>query len=338
MIGGVDFLHPWVLAALPLALLPLARRGADRLPFPDLRWLPADPLGRALGVLWRALAATAIGSLVIALAAPGRAESVEPRTGRGAEILLLIDRSRSMDEHMLPSDWRELNPEFLRQLANERGELKSSAARRLLTDFVAQRPHDRFAVSFFSASILHAVPFTQHGEVVAAGIAAGGVGRGLSSTDVGNALISAIARFDHRRYTGSRIILLVSDGAAHLDMITQRAIEAGLQRNRVTLYWLYLKAFGRPDLNSAGAEAEKIPEVALHRFFESLPTPYRAYQAESPEDLAAAVAEVGRQQNFPLDFEERIPRRDHSRPFVAAGALACLALLGLSVARIRSWA
>ncbi len=47
---------------------------------------------------------------------------------------------------------------------------------------------------------------------------------------------------------------------------------------------------------------------SLHRFFQTLRTPYRAYQAEAPEDLARAVADVGRQQNFPLDFIEQVPR------------------------------
>ncbi len=338
MIDGLDFLHPWLLVLLPLALLPFVTRGVDALPYPHLGWLPPDPLGRAAGLLLRLLAALLIASLVIALAAPGEAETVESRTGRGAEILLLIDRSRSMDEHMLPDDWRTLSPYDIRHQTLSRGQIKSQAARELLSSFVAQRPDDRFAVSFFSASTLHVVPFTQHDEVVQAGITAGGVHRGLSETDVGRALISAIARFDQRPYSGSRIILLVSDGGARLDEDTRQAIRAGLERQRVALYWLYLKGFNRPDLDVPDEASAAIPEVALNRFFASLPTPYHAYQAESPEDLAAAVADVGRQQNYPLDFEERVPRRDHSRAFVVAGLLLAALLLGLQRFRLERWA
>jgi len=337
VIDGIDFLHPWLLALLPLALLPLVARGADALPYPHLGWLPPDPLGHAAGLLLRILTALLIACLVIALAAPGEAEKVETRTGRGAEILLLIDRSRSMDEHMLPDDWRTLSPYDIRHQTLSRGQIKSQAARELLSSFVAQRPDDRFAVSFFSASTLHVVPFTQHDEAVQAGITAGGVHRGLSETDVGRALISAIARFDRRPYSGSRIILLVSDGGARLDEDTRQAIRAGLERQRVALYWLYLKGFNRPELDMPGEASDAIPEVALHRFFASLPTPYHAYQAESPEDLAAAVADVGRQQNYPLDFEERVPRRDHSRGFVAAGLLLGALLLVLQRFRLERW-
>ncbi|MCB1906394.1 MAG: VWA domain-containing protein [Rhodocyclaceae bacterium] len=323
----IDFLRPAMLALMPLAVLPLIARATEAGGYPDVGWLPADPLGRGIGLALRAMAALAIAALVIALAAPGRPRTVELRTGRGAEVLLLIDRSRSMDERMLPNDWRRLGPFEIRHQTRSRGRVKSQAARELLGEFVARRPDDRFAVSFFSASTLHVVPFTDHDEVVQAGIAAGGVHRGLSETDVGRALVSSLARFEKRAYTGSRIILLVSDGGARLDRDTQMAIRAGFERQRVTLYWIYLKGFGRPDLEQAGEASAAIPEVALHRFFQTLPTPYRAYQAESPEDLAAAVADVGREQNHPLDFEERIPRSDHSRRFVAAALLLVASLL-----------
>ncbi|HEY2399353.1 MAG TPA: hypothetical protein VGI23_03310 [Steroidobacteraceae bacterium] len=57
-----------------------------------------------------------------------------------------------------------------------------------------------------------------------------------------------------------------------------------------------------------------------------------------PEDLQKAVADVGKQQNFPLDFMEEVPRQDYSRRFVAAAAICCLLLLlGRSLA-LRSWA
>jgi len=35
-----------------------------------------------------------------------------------------------------------------------------------------------------------------------------------------------------------------------------------------------------------------VPEVFLHRFFGSMGTPYRAYEAEDPESLQKAIADV----------------------------------------------
>jgi mxaC protein len=238
---------------------------------------------------------------------------------------------------MLPADWRSIDPLNLRHQTRSRGPQKSQVARELLSRFVAERRHDRFALMFFSAAPIRVVPFTQHDAAVQAGIAAGANGRGLSETDVGRALLGAIAEFDRRAYTGSRIVMLVSDGGAQLDDPTRRRIAAGLQRNRIALYWLYLKSFSGPTLDQPEPQAGSSPELALHHFFRTLSTPYRAYPAEVPEDLAQAVAEVGRQQSLPLDFEERLPREDLARPLLAAAAACCALLLALRALSLRRW-
>ncbi|MEP7245188.1 MAG: vWA domain-containing protein [Gammaproteobacteria bacterium] len=331
-----DFALPWVLLLLPLALLPLLPGRRDVLTFSWTQLLPRDRLGQLAGLLWRAFAAIAIASIVLGLAEPGRPETQIARTGKGAEILVLMDRSRSMDERMLPSDWRTIDPlSLLHQMS--RGPQKAQVARTLLSKFVTQRPDDRFSLMFFSTRPLNVMPFTQHDEAIQAGISAGGVGRGLAETNVGKALIASIDSFERRAYTGSRIILLVSDGGTQLDDPTRRRIKAGLLRNRIALYWIYLRTYNSPPLDSADPKLEAIGEVALHRFFLSLSTPYRAYQAEVEEDLAKAVADVGQQQNLPLEFMEQIPRQDYSRRFIAAGALACLMLLGYRGVLLRSW-
>lgn len=337
MTSSIDFLHPWALLLLPLAALPLLRARADALPFSHLPWLPADPAGRLLGWLRTIIAMLTVICIVVGLANPGRPQTQVPRTGRGAEIVVLIDRSRSMDNRMLPGDWRSIDPIIRTQQAWNRGPQKSKTARELLSDFVAQRPEDRFSLMFFSGGPLPVVPFTQHGEVVQAGITAGGTGPGLSSTDVGRALLAAIAEFDVREYTGSRAILLVSDGGAQLDPPTRRRIAAGMTRNRIALYWLYLRSINGASLESTDPDANAIAEVALHRFFQSMGTPYHAYQVSEPKDLVQAVTEVGRQQNLPLDYFERVPRKSYDRVCFATGALACLVLLGFGAAQLRSW-
>jgi mxaC protein len=319
MSGGFDFAQPWMLLLMPLALLPLLRRRRDTLMFSHVPWLPVDRVGRIVGFLWRALAVLAIFSTVLALAGPGRSETQVMRTGRGAEILVLMDRSRSMDDRMLTSDWKSLDPVVVRAQSWSRGEQKGKVARNLLAKFVAERPDDRFALMFFSANPIHVVPFTQHDEVVQAAIAAGGVGRGLSDTDVGWALITAIKEFDQRPYSGSRIILLVSDGGAKLDEDTRRDIRAGMLRNRIALNWIYLRSVNGPDFNHPQAD-DSMSEIVLHRFFQTLPTPYRAYQAQTPEDLAQAITEVGKQQNC-----------------LAFAAICCLLLLIYRSMQLRSW-
>ena len=248
-----------------------------------------------------------------------------------------MDRSRSMDDRMLPDDWRSIETLNLAQQVWSRGPIKSQVARDLLSRFVAQRAEDRFALMFFSTNPLYVVPFTQRADFVQAGIAAGGVGRGLGDTNMGRALLAAIEQFEKRPYSGSRIILLVSDGGAQLTDDVRLRIAEGLARSRVALYFLYLRSFNGHTLDDSSPGSEAVPEVALHRFFQTLHTPYRAYQAEIPEDFAKAVADVGAQQNLPLDIIEQIPRRELLQPALAVAAGACALLLVLCSVHLGSW-
>jgi mxaC protein len=240
-----------------------------------------------------------------------------------------------MDDRMLTSDWQSLDPIVVYQQARSRGPQKIKVAREVLANFITQRPYDRFGLTFFSTNPIHVVSFTQHDEIVLAGIAAGATGRGLADTDVGRGLLSAIGEFDGRSYSGSRIIVLVSDGGAQLDDETKQRIQAGLQRNRIALYWLYLRSLNGPELDKA--QDEGMAEIALHHYFQTLHTPYRAYQAEVPEDLSKAIAELGQQQSFPLDYVERTPRQSFSPYCLAVGLLCCLLMLAYRWLLLRSW-
>ena len=326
-----DFDHPAVLALLPLALLPLLRRSKDTLAFSYLAWLPTDRHGRVLGWLWRGFAVLAIASIVIGLASPGRSGAQLLRSARGAEVLILMDRSSSMDA--VPRGMEAAG-------SLTAGESKNKVARDLLTQFVTRRPNDRFALMTFSAAVMPVAPFNDHNQAVLAGLAATGIGRGLPDTNMGAALLAAIDEFRPRSYSGSRIILIVSDGGAQLDDATRERIRAGLSRNRIGLYFVYLRSsVNSPNLNAAiPDDASSTEEVALHRFFLSLPTPYHLYQADDSKAMAAALAEIDRQQNLPLSFFERVPRQDDSGKFFICALLACALLLACRSLQLRTWA
>ena len=90
--------HPLALLLLPLALLPLARPSGRSLPYSSLALLPPDRASSVIDTALRAAAALAVAAIVVGLAGPYRPEYEVERVGQGAEIVLLLDRSRSMDQ------------------------------------------------------------------------------------------------------------------------------------------------------------------------------------------------------------------------------------------------
>ena len=361
MIGG--FATPAWLLLLPLALLPLLRRRGDVVAFPAIGWLPASRKGKWLDRAGRVLAALLIGCVVVGLAAPRQGPTTVERWARGAEIVIAFDRSSSMDEYL-----RNINLAGRNELIDR--VTKNEAVRSALLDFIARRPSDRYALTMFGTAPMRVLPMTDDVAAIRAGLQATAIGRGLPRTDMGAVLRSAIAEFDDRPYAGSRAILLVSDGGAYLDADTRRSVAEGLQRSRIALYFLYIRSSTHaPDLQATGSrgraaanagsgrnggsggsggsggdggdggsssEAETVAEIALHRFFQSLPTPYFVFQANDPAAIDAAIAEFDQQQNLPLLVQEQVPRLDYQRAILMAAAVLGALLLAFRAIKLEA--
>lgn len=121
---------PWALTGLLLILLPLFNSGMRSSSAPWLTLIPADALSVFVVCCLRLCAMAAIAGLVLGMSGLHRTEQRIERIGHGAHIVLLLDRSSSMDNT------------FAGRAPNGSEESKSTAARRLLTDFVKQRQTD----------------------------------------------------------------------------------------------------------------------------------------------------------------------------------------------------
>ena len=345
----MSFDAPAWLLLLPLALLPLFAHVRGALPNAWVALLPPDRGSRVLQGLLRAAAALALAAVIVGIAGPYRPEYEVERVGRGAEIVLLLDRSRSMDQGFGGGGGagaRGTGPEALdynaKLRANEARETKGVVARRVLSEFAAKRPEDRFGMIVFSTLPLRLLEFTQKNEVIQAAISAGNIGRGLSETNIALAVEAALGYFEDRPYTGSRIVMLVSDGGDRLDPAARERIARLAHKTRAAIYWIYIRSARSPGLMPDQAEppenADAVPEYFLHRYFLSLGVPYRAYEAGTPEALQQAVDDVNRLENLPITYQDTIPRRDLSDWSYAVALAGVLLLLGANLLELRRWA
>jgi mxaC protein len=328
----VAFGHVWLLLLLPLAALPWWRSQGAPQGYPSLARLPVDGVSKTIDVGLRVAASLAIG-----LSAPFVSQRAIEHVGRGAQIAVLLDRSLSMDQ-LFALRAADNSPLVA---APGHGESKGAAARRLLVDFVQHRAHDLIGMLVFSTVPLRVLDFTDKLAVVRAAIEAGDIGHGLGETDVGGGLIAAISLFANRPYNGSRVILLVSDGGARVDDDTGLRIAELMKRERIALYWLYLRTARGPRIladRPAADAADDSPERRLHEYFMGMGTPYHAYEAEDPEALARAMGDIDRLQSLPIRYRDPAVRRDLS-PAAYGVALACTLLMALAGwSEARRWA
>jgi mxaC protein len=332
----MSFEQPLWLMALPLALLPLVRAaGMQAQVVSTLALWPRDAASVWVDRALRALAALTIAATVLALAEPHGSERQVERIGRGAEVVFVFDRSSSMDNPFR----REDAPGFFLPPGSELS--KAAAARRIIGRFVTERQHDAFALVLFAAQPMAFLPFTQKADVVLAAMNASRIGRGLGNTDIGRAMLAGAAYFDQRPYLGSRVVVLVSDGGAHLDTDMRVQLSATLKRNRVGLYWLYLRgSHGRKLVLDGSATAEEtasIPEQSLHDYFSKLGLPYRPYDAEQTDSIQRAIDDLSRLEQQPIQYTERLPRRDGTGPAAALALTALFAWLGIRMLATRRW-
>ena len=314
---GVD--RPWALLLAPLAALPLLSSPLRLSGTPSDELAPHDPLSAGLSVALAAAGCIALAGLALGVAGLHLREQSVERRGVGANVVLLIDRSSSMDST------------FANRLPDGAEESKSAAARRLLTDFASRRPADRVAVAAFSTSPMPIVPMTDEHEAVRAAIAAIDH-EGLAKTDVGRGLLLAFSMFDASSSESSRAIVLVSDGAAVIDRRVQDALRAAAARSPASLYWLFLRTEGSKGIYDAPAPGEEDspfsnPERHLNIFLKSLGLPYRAFEARSAGDVSDAMREIDRLEQRPTVYRQKLPRRDLASWFYGLASLGLALLL-----------
>ncbi len=312
---------PEVLFLLPLLILPWINNHTTK----TIVWsqfIPADPVSKVIGVLFKLLTSLAFVSLILALASPYYPEQIVQKMGSGAEVIILLDRSRSMDEAFTS---REKAVAASRTVGKK--DSKRRIANQYLLKFINNRPDDRLGVVLFSNKAVDLLSFTYNHDTVRAVINASSLGKGLSETNIAQALIKAAEMYAREDYHGSRTVLLISDGGQELATEDKDYIRALFQQQHITLYWLYMGGIKGLTTNEAVSDLPNTPDKKLHEFFKTLTTPYIGFNIESPKSISDTLDKINTEQQQALIVNETLPRKSMNKPFLLIAMIALFILL-----------
>ena len=322
------FSYPWLLWLLPLALLPLVFQRAHSKVYSWLDMLPADPLSDLIGLILKALAVLILSFIVLGLAAPHSNEQQIEKIGKGAQIGLVLDRSASMDDPFSGSSDGKV------------GETKSAAAARLITQFVQSRDHDLMGMITFSNSAMYVLPLTENKEAMVAAVRAT-AGNALFQTNIGSGLTSSAGLFDKVPDSGSRVVILLSDGAGRIGADAQQKIRDWFDRMHISLYWIVLRQPGGLSIFNKDYKPQENqplpPEIELYEFFKTMKTEFHAYEAEDPKTLQLAIDDINRKEKKPIKYLEKIPGKDFSGLCFSIAAFMIALLLGVKYLEVKTW-
>lgn len=296
---NIGFDQPLWLVGLVFAALPLKIPLQTAIPYSSINLIPEDPISKAGDRLIRLIAVGVVLALLFGLSEPYQKEQQIKKIGTGAHIVLLLDRSASMNDNFSG-----------RHMGGRSSETKGRYAQKILSDFVRRRNNDLFAMASFSTSPIYTLPLTQDRDAILSALDAASMkGRGVTNMAAG--LSMALDFFTDQPMTGTRIILLVSDGATRIDPDTQHRLKQWFFEAKVALYWIYLKNPNSVDLNDrpANPNEKTTPEYFLHQYFQNMNIPYHAFEADNPQALKQAIQTIEQMENKPMVYLEKIARK-----------------------------
>jgi mxaC protein len=322
----MNFLNAWVLFFLPLVAVPFIFFQSSNNNYSWNEMIPSDPLSMIIGVLLKFLSSVIIALLVVLLAEPFSDQKVVERVGEGAQIGLVLDRSASMDDPFSGG-------------GDKAGETKSAAASRLIIDFFEARTNDMVGVITFSNSAMYVLPLTENKEAIKAAVTAT-AGNALFQTNIGAGLTSSAALFNEVADSGSRAVILLSDGAGRIDANTQQKIRDWFDRFDIGLYWIVLKQEGGISIFDEDYvprdEDQLPPQIELYEYFSTFRSPFKAYEAEDPKSLETAIKDISLKEKKPIAYSERIPGKSYSLPLLLTALFLSLLLLLLKFIEVKS--
>lgn len=284
--------HPWILLAIPLYLaiegyLYFSRKDRSLI-LPTISFLAVRTTWRTQAIrIAKFLPPFVILLLLLALANPRRTEVQREILPSGIDIMVALDISGSM----AGEDFKPLN--------------RLAVAKTVLHDFVEGRPSDRVGLILFSGKSISRAPLTLQHEPLLKALDHVKMGDLPEGTAIGSAIITSINRLSvvsedpAQTRTGSRILVLLTDGRNNAGEIHPLDALSLAVQQRIKIYTIGVGGFGSVPFPYVTPEGEKT---------------YRYEKADIDEPLLRKIAEKTGGEYFrasdPASLQELFKRID----------------------------
>ncbi len=323
----MTLLQPWALLLLPLISAPFIFKSHQGQMYSWFEIMPKDKVSDIVNLVLKTIISLLLLSVILALAAPQGVSRKEQKVGKGAQTVIVIDRSVSMD-----------HPFAGQSTSGRAAEIKSAAARRLITNFIDSRPDDMMGVVGFTNSALYGMKITTNRDAIHAAINAA-TGSALNQTNIGAGITEAVSLFDNIQSSGSRAVILLSDGAGKLSPRVKFKIKQYFKDKKLNLYWIVLR---EPDDISIFTKKEYSEEatpdaITLDRYFKSLKIKYKAFEADNPTALQSALQYINSKEKNTIQYTVSIPGHDYSNNLLVLALVLSLLILVIKNIKVHSW-
>ena len=187
----------------------------------------------------------------------------------------------------------------------------------------------------FTNSALYGMKITTNRDGIHSAIQAA-TGPALNQTNIGAGITNAVTLFESIPSTGSRAIVLLSDGAGKLSPRVKYQIRKQLVGKKLNLYWIVLREPDDISIFSQNTyEEDRLPEaIALDRYFQSLNIKYKAFEADNSTALESALREIDAKEKNVIQYSIMIPGHDYAKDLIVVAMLLGLALVMVKHIRV----
>lgn len=225
---------------------------------------------------------------------PRKAKGFESDSIEANDLYLVFDVSRSM-------------------LAEDFKPNRLEAAKRIMTDFVEMRPHDRIGLIMFSERVFTQLPLTTDLELIKKMISEIDIGFLGSGTNIGDALGLGVARLNDS-IAENKIMILLTDGVSNVGTLTSDQAAEMARDLEIKVYTIGMGTRGDVKIPLPGTyfgrkRYQTIPGGSIDT--ESLEkiariTGGKYYMANSEKALADVFEEIEGLEKSELDVSSRI--------------------------------